>query len=779
MNSACNYRTIKYESFSALTLTIPNSQMGTPTNIEHILRRYFCSEVIRDATCDQCKENSRKQKGFLKKHGIVKMPQTLLIRLERVGMLPSGHLKLNEHVSFSEHLSVQEVCFRRDFRLRKEAYEESQRKWELADGSARVFGGAEIVDGLRGKVTSSLLESSDPRFPSISHAKLTEGHAEAERHTYQLRAVCEHRGGPFSGHFVTYRRGPAPNSFNWFLTNDSQVNQVAYKQVGLCQAYMLFYERLKPNRWMDEPLPSKVDVIVLGTGLPEAILAAACARSGLSVVHLDRNPFYGADWTSLNLDCVHEWVNTQAPIQENADVSTFEKFLEEGEELVLLGDNKLVEDVEHGWLPACSTSIRKEEEAVEGEEKEEKEEKTHEEILKKSARRFSIDVLPKVLLAKGDMVQVLCDSQVSKYAEFKLVDRQLCPLAEADGNISFHRVPCSKGEIFTSQVLSTMDKRFLMKFITFCTQWRASSPEDARNAIKDFADKPFDEFLRSQKLPENLRSYITSTIGILEDQPTTAKGLEAVCRFMDSVGHFGPSPFLFPLYGNGEMAQYYCRLSAVFGSLYCLGKPIDFVVKKENRIVGVITNGQRVNCDHVIMSQTYLPKSVPLNLTNFQIQRRIFITNRSILQEDKEFITLINASSLRNGTTTRIIEAGFEACLAPKGYLLVHVTGKEDEKQDLDGFIDRLFKQKDISPLWQMRFKMRNSVTEGLDLPENVITTPSVDIDLEFSSLIEECRKLFCATWPDRDFLPRMIETNEEEEEEREVEKEEDEAIES
>lgn len=39
---------------------------------------------------------------------------------------------------------------------------------------------------------------------------------------------------------------------------------------------------------MNEKLPEEFDVIILGTGLPECIIAAGCARSGLSVLHLDR-----------------------------------------------------------------------------------------------------------------------------------------------------------------------------------------------------------------------------------------------------------------------------------------------------------------------------------------------------------------------------------------------------------------------------------------------------------------------------------------------------------
>ncbi|KFD59544.1 hypothetical protein M514_28277 [Trichuris suis] len=41
----------------------------------------------------------------------------------------------------------------------------------------------------------------------------------------------------------------------------------------------------------DFALPDAVDVVVLGTGLPECVLAAASARIGLSVLHLDKLSF--------------------------------------------------------------------------------------------------------------------------------------------------------------------------------------------------------------------------------------------------------------------------------------------------------------------------------------------------------------------------------------------------------------------------------------------------------------------------------------------------------
>ena len=42
--------------------------------------------------------------------------------------------------------------------------------------------------------------------------------------------------------------------------------------------------------WLDE---TTYDVIVVGTGLTESIAAAALARTGRKVLHLDALPFYG------------------------------------------------------------------------------------------------------------------------------------------------------------------------------------------------------------------------------------------------------------------------------------------------------------------------------------------------------------------------------------------------------------------------------------------------------------------------------------------------------
>ncbi|WKY00297.1 hypothetical protein Q1695_014837 [Nippostrongylus brasiliensis] len=143
---------------------------------------------------------------------------------------------------------------------------------------------------------------------------------------------------------------------------------------------------------MSESLPDSVDVIVLGTGLTESIIAAACSRSGLSVLHLDRNKFYGGDWASFNLTTIGDWVEQQQKAPEaEADVSKYGDKLADGESLTALGARKTVRNVKQEWMPGSELmmTVDKGDNA---------EQKTVREVVESEWRRFSIDLVPKVRL---------------------------------------------------------------------------------------------------------------------------------------------------------------------------------------------------------------------------------------------------------------------------------------------------------------------------------------------------------------------------------------------
>ena len=57
----------------------------------------------------------------------------------------------------------------------------------------------------------------------------------------------------------------------------------------------------------EEDLPSPVDALVVGTAFAEAAVAAALARAGDRVLHVDRNAYYGGSGAGFSLGKLQAW----------------------------------------------------------------------------------------------------------------------------------------------------------------------------------------------------------------------------------------------------------------------------------------------------------------------------------------------------------------------------------------------------------------------------------------------------------------------------------------
>ncbi|KAL7537474.1 hypothetical protein ACHAWF_005789 [Thalassiosira exigua] len=139
---------------------------------------------------------------------------------------------------------------------------------------------------------------------------------------------------------------------------------------------------------------------------------------------------------------------------------------------------------------------------------------------------FCFDLTPSLLYASGDAVENIVKSGVADYLEFKSLkgtfliieeEKSSAPRNgrrrqtsknksshESDGKcgkagnsgakkLASYRVPCSKGDVFQSELLSPVDKRRLMKFLQLITDYgMATQLGDGppSNALLDEAKKP-------------------------------------------------------------------------------------------------------------------------------------------------------------------------------------------------------------------------------------------------------------------------------------------------
>jgi len=81
---------------------------------------------------------------------------------------------------------------------------------------------------------------------------------------------------------------------------------------------------------------------------------------------------------------------------------------------------------------------------------------------------------------------------------------------------------------------------------------------------------------------------------------------ERIVLYTSSMARYGKSPYIYPLYGLGELPQAFARLSAIYGGTYMLDKPIDEIVTDEDgKFVGVRSGSETVKAKQVIGDPSY------------------------------------------------------------------------------------------------------------------------------------------------------------------------------
>ncbi|OWZ00533.1 Rab proteins geranylgeranyltransferase component A [Phytophthora megakarya] len=359
---------------------------------------------------------------------------------------------------------------------------------------------------------------------------------------------------------------------------------------------------------------TEYDVVLVGTGMVEGILAGALARIGKKVLHLDQNDYYGSNYASFPLTQFLRWTKNETIAPRN--------FGDEEENSQMNGKSNITIAVHENQrvLPMKSSfECRLLEEGF-------SDEVIKEELLRQSSS-FSIDVNPRLMLSSEQLVETLITSGVGRYLEFAAIERTYVHFqpsasgAKTEEGVepdTVWEVPCSKKDVFQSKLLGMVEKRQLMKFLQFVADYgethilhedvktknertlalgralkrpqNKASQADGDAELEVYLDKPFQELLEKHfKLSSKLQQVVVYCVGLAsfpatKNQISAREGLAAVYRYVASIGRFTGTAFLAPLYGISELAQSFCRLSAVYGGIYVLRAPIDgFVLDMETK----------------------------------------------------------------------------------------------------------------------------------------------------------------------------------------------------
>ncbi|CAN3365801.1 rab GDP-dissociation inhibitor [Diutina catenulata] len=349
------------------------------------------------------------------------------------------------------------------------------------------------------------------------------------------------------------------------------------------------------------------DVIVLGTGLTECILSGLLSVDGKKVLHIDRQDFYGGESASLNLS------------------QLYSKFKPSGQKPELSGRD----------------------------------------------RDWCVDLIPKFLMANGELTNILVHTNVTRYIEFKQIGGSY---VYRGGKIA--KVPANEKEALTSSLMGIFEKRRMKNFLLFIADYddEVASTHKGLDLDKNTMNDVYNYF----GLESGTKDFIGHAMALwLNDdylnepaRPT----YERILLYTQSVLKYGKSPYLYPLYGLGELPQGFARLSAIYGGTYMLDTPIDEVLYDGDHFAGVRTKEGTARAPIVIADPTYFPDRV--QKTGQRVIRAMCILDHPVpnTHELDSVQIIIPQNQVGRKNDIYIAAVSSVHCVVPKGYYLAIVS---------------------------------------------------------------------------------------------------------
>jgi len=259
------------------------------------------------------------------------------------------------------------------------------------------------------------------------------------------------------------------------------------------------------------------DVVVIGTGITESILSGLFSMEGKKILHVDSNPFYGGSGASLNLTSLWKQFKPNEKVPEE------------------LGQN----------------------------------------------RDWNIDLIPKFVMAYGQLVKMIIKTQVSQYLSWKCVDGTYVYQYKKGGIFSkeggvIQKVPANDKEALASDLMSLFEKRRCHKFYKFLEKFDEKNPSTFPK--KDPFKNTFADIIKEFDLEDSTIDFLGHAVALYTTEEfMNTPAIEVIRKmqlYMDSVGRFGDSPFIYPMYGLAGIPESFARKCAVNGGTFMLNVDI-------------------------------------------------------------------------------------------------------------------------------------------------------------------------------------------------------------
>ncbi|KAL3843789.1 hypothetical protein ACJIZ3_001192 [Penstemon smallii] len=314
------------------------------------------------------------------------------------------------------------------------------------------------------------------------------------------------------------------------------------------------------------------------------------------------------------------------------------------------------------------------------------------------SREYNVDMIPKFMMANGTLVRVLIHTNVTKYLHFKAVDGSF---VYNKGKI--YKVPATDVEALKSPLMGLFEKRRARKFFIFVQDFEEGDPKTHQGMNLNTITAR--ELIAKYELEDDTIDFIGHALALqISDSYLDHLAMEFVKRmklYAESLARFqSGSPYIYPLYGLGELPQAFARLSAVYGGTYMLNKPqckVEF--DGDGKAIGVTSEGETAKCKKVVCDPSYLPDKVQ---KVGKVARAICIMSHPIpdTNDSHSAQVILPQKQLGRNSDMYLFCCSYAHNVAPKGKFIAFVSAEAETDNpeaelkpgvDLLGPVDDIF----------------------------------------------------------------------------------------
>ncbi|KAJ1296623.1 hypothetical protein BS78_01G316000 [Paspalum vaginatum] len=299
------------------------------------------------------------------------------------------------------------------------------------------------------------------------------------------------------------------------------------------------------------------------------------------------------------------------------------------------------------------------------------------------SKEYNVDMVPKFMMANGALVRVLIHTSVTKYLNFKAVDGSF-----VYNNGKIHKVPATDVEALKSNLMGLFEKRRARKFFIYVQDYEEQDPKSHEGL--DLNKVTTKQVISKYGLEDDTVDFIGHALALhRDDSYLDEPAIDTVKRmklYAESLARFqGGSPYIYPLYGLGELPQAFARLSAVYGGTYMLNKPECKVEFDENgKAYGVTSEGETAKCKKIVCDPSYLPEKVK---KVGKVARAICIMKHPIpdTKDSHSVQIILPKKQLKRKSDMYVFCCSYAHNVAPKGKFIAFVsTEAETDKPEIE-----------------------------------------------------------------------------------------------